>query len=245
MACLARIPMMARFSASAETPADRALVFGASGALGGVICATLAASGVAVLRAGRGRTQEGDVNTSETDWRRSLPAQSLNRVIWAQGLNSADDLTNVTSADLRPVIEANVMFIVDSLHELLDSRSLADDAAMVVVSSVWQDLARQGKISYVTSKAAVGGLVRSLAGELGDRGQRINAVLPGVVDSPMTRKFLPPETIRKVEEETPGRRLVQADWVANVCLWLTDRGSRGVNGQSIVVDGGWSVFRRL
>jgi 3-oxoacyl-[acyl-carrier protein] reductase len=236
-----------RVSSSSPTDLvdDIALVFGATGTLGSALVTSLLGQDVSVIRAAH-RSQAGtDIDTVAIDWGDQLSANSLHRVIWAHGLNSSDDLEGVTSNDLKPVLDANVYFIVDSLHELLRSKSLAEGASLVVVSSVWERLARPGKISYTTSKAAVGGLVRSLASELGDRGMRINAVLPGVVDTPMTRQFLSPETIERVEEDTPGRHLVSADAVAGVCSWLSGPASRGINGQSIVVDGGWSVCRRL
>ena len=102
--------------------------------------------------------------------------------------------------------------------------------------------------AYAASKHAVIGLTRSAAAEVAERGVTVNAVCPGYVDTPMTA-----ESLRRISEKTgrteaealdailsgtPQRRLIEPDEVAHAVVSLCAEGARGINGQSIVIDGG-------
>jgi NAD(P)-dependent dehydrogenase (short-subunit alcohol dehydrogenase family)/glycosyltransferase involved in cell wall biosynthesis len=230
----------------------RALVFGGKGALGASIAAALGQRNYAVSHATRTKTEGGagaGVVWVDPEADGGLDAlaglEPLSAVVWAQGANVNDDPKSLKDADYRGVMAANVDYVVQTLHLLLEKNLLAPNAALCVVSSIWQDQARPGKFSYTISKAAVGGLVRAAALDLAARGVRINAVLPGVVDTPMTRAMLSPEQRKKVEGMTPLGRLVTAEEVASVVSMLVGPESSALTGQSIVVDGGFSVSRAI
>ncbi len=102
--------------------------------------------------------------------------------------------------------------------------------------------------AYVASKHAQVGLTRAVAAEVADRGVTVNAVCPGYVDTPMTRAAVerisertgrsPEEALELLEARNPQRRLIQPREVAHavVALCATDAG--GINGQTLVIDGG-------
>jgi NAD(P)-dependent dehydrogenase (short-subunit alcohol dehydrogenase family) len=128
---------------------------------------------------------------------------------------------------------------------MLDNHLLEASSSLVVVSSVWQNITRKNKFSYSVSKAAIEGLVNSVMADFSITGMRINAVLPGVVDSKMTRENLTSSQISKIESETPNNTLVTAQQLAKVISWLLSGESKGINGQFITVDNGWSNVRTL
>lgn len=160
----------------------------------------------------------------------------LDAVIWAQGANVNDRIGELKG--FEHIMDANVTYIARSLDWLVANDKLNEGARLCVVSSIWQELAREGKISYTVSKAALGGLVRSVAADLGSRGIYMNAVLPGPIDNPMTRATLTPEQLAKL----PG--LVSPDdvWGAIDFLCFT---KSCINGQSLALDHGFSVTRNL
>lgn len=104
------------------------------------------------------------------------------------------------------------------------------------------------QLDYGASKAAVISMTRSAALSLGPNGIRVNAIAPGVIDTPMTQSIAkmrseirgvpPEETLRPVVESLPLRRMGTADEVAQVALFLASDESSFVTGQVYVVDGG-------
>lgn len=87
---------------------------------------------------------------------------------------------------------------------------------------------------YSTTKAALIGMTRHLAGELGPHGITVNAIAPGRIDTPLVRGVAR-EANEKVAQETPLRRLGAPDEVASTCLFLTSDEAAFVTGQ--VIDG--------
>ena len=90
------------------------------------------------------------------------------------------------------------------------SERLAGGARLCVISSIWQTSARPNKLSYMVSKAALQGLVLSAATDLAERGILVNAVLPGALDTPMTRQNLTAEQIDRIAGMTKFDRLASA-----------------------------------
>jgi NAD(P)-dependent dehydrogenase (short-subunit alcohol dehydrogenase family) len=165
-------------------------------------------------------------------------------VCWAQGANRQDsvqDFDSVASADLY---EANCLYVARSLNELLAGKLLSPAGArLCVVSSIWQERSRQTKLSYSMTKAALGGLVRSASVDLAADGHLINAVLPGVLDTPMTHAALSPEQVERVKQATPFNALPTPDGIARLVGFLCSDQNTVVTGQSIIADLGYSNVR--
>jgi 3-oxoacyl-[acyl-carrier protein] reductase len=226
-------------------PERVALVVGGFGALGSAIAARLELDGARVLRASRtehpGTT--GAIRIDDQGFPPGLPL--LQSVVWAQGMNVNDRADAYDEDDLALALETNVALVARQVRALVDAHRLAPAARLVVLSSIWEAVARPGKFSYTVSKAAVGGLVRAAAMDLAPRGVLVNGVLPGVVDTPMTRGMLSPEQIRQVESATGFGRMVMPEDVASLVSYLASPHNTGVTGQSIVVDLGFSIGHLL
>jgi hypothetical protein len=165
--------------------------------------------------------------------------------VWAQGTNCSDDIETFDLAVHQEMYAANVTYILVSLQELLRHGLLAPGARLCVISSIWQNIARQRKLSYCVTKSALQGLVQSLAVDLGRLGYVINAVLPGALDTPMTRANLSADQIQALEEMTPLRHLPELDDVCNLVEFLCSAGNTGITGQFIAADRGFSNARIL
>jgi NAD(P)-dependent dehydrogenase (short-subunit alcohol dehydrogenase family) len=208
----------------------KVLVFGATGFLGSSCVNKLNSQGWEVISFGR-----------ELD--KLIEIDQISAVVWAQGANHTGSIMETKSETWMELWDANVGFIVKGLQILLKENILASGARLVILGSVWQNVARSNKTAYITSKSALTGLVRGLAVEFGPLGISINGVLPGVVESEMTRKNLSPDQIEKIVTGTPGHLLITAEQVANIVTFLLSKDSNGINGQSIVVDNGWTISR--
>ncbi len=164
-------------------------------------------------------------------------------VCWAQGQNCNDSIYAFDVKQHREIFEANVVYILQSLNVLLKENLLSTPARLCVISSIWQNIARQNKLSYSISKSALKGLVLSLANDLGADGHLINAVLPGALDTPMTHQNLSVEQIAKITASTQFGRLPNLDDVSNTVHFLCSEENSGVTGQFIKIDLGFSDVR--
>ena len=223
-----------------------ALVFGASGALGSAVVAQLVSDQFEVLKISRSSHGDSDISIDDADWATKIKNNGpVSAVIWAQGINSAGTVPSVDVQDLRDAFEANVVFVVDTLSQLLNAGALVHGTRCVVLSSIWQESARPNKLAYIASKASLSGVIPALAIDLASDGIVINGVLPGVIDTPMTRANLTDSQVKNVESNTPGGILANPEDVARAVSWLASANSQGITGQWITVDNGWSVFRNV
>jgi len=148
--------------------------------------------------------------------------------------------------ELERLFSANVTFISDQLKILMGWDVIKRGGKVTILSSIWEVLTRQEKMAYSVTKAAVGGLVRSMAVDLGAaKGILVNGILPGIVDTPMSRGLLKPEQIDAVQNGTPtGKLLVPAD-IGNSVYLLSCELNTAISGQSILVDNGFSIARKI
>lgn len=111
---------------------------------------------------------------------------------------------------------------------------------IVNVSSVWGLRGASCEVHYAASKAALIGLTRSLACELGPSGICVNCVAPGVIDTPMNACH-GAETMRDLASDTPLMRIGTAEEAAQAIVFLASPAADFVTGQVLCADGGFSV----
>lgn len=102
--------------------------------------------------------------------------------------------------------------------------------------------------AYCASKHALVGLTRAAAAEVADRGVTVNAVCPGYLRTEMTSDTIAnimkatgrteEQALDAILQNTPQRRLIEADEVAEAIVYLCGEGARSVNGASLLIDGG-------
>jgi NAD(P)-dependent dehydrogenase (short-subunit alcohol dehydrogenase family) len=120
--------------------------------------------------------------------------------------------------------------------------------SIVVISSVDGLGGHAARTNYAASKFGLDGLVRSLAIDWGRHGIRVNAVAPGIVDTPLLRANIAAEHIEEVMlDRTPLGRLSTGEDQAQVCFFLLSEAARYVTGVVLPVDGGLTAgfFTRL
>lgn len=227
-------------------------IFGASGAIGSGLVEWFAARKwdvTAIVRQVTSATVAHERVTTVV-WdplsNESVPASlgQLDAVVWAQGDNCTDNIADLDYERHMRMYEANVGHVLVSLNALLGAGALAAGGArLCVISSIWQNIARQNKLSYCVTKAALQGLVRSVSLDLADKGHVINAVLPGALDTPMTRANLSAEQIGRLEAATPGSRLAGVADVAATVEFCCSLAHRSITGQFLTVDKGFTHAR--
>lgn len=117
------------------------------------------------------------------------------------------------------------------------------EATIVNCASIGSIDGVAGRTSYCSTKHGVVGMTKSAALEYAAKGIRINAVLPGVIDTPMVAGMMTGEAdvLNALIAQVPIKRLGRADEIAKAVLWLSSDASSFVVGHSLVVDGGITI----
>ena len=225
------------------------LIFGGTGVLGAAIAAKYETNGYQItygVRTVSNPANQFQLPLTEGPVPDLLKGELFDTVIFAQGANNNDSVINHSPDDLNRLFEANVSFISTTAKALMLHNLIKQKAKIVILSSFWEQITRGEKMSYTVTKAAVGGLVRSMAVDLGNaKGILVNGLLPGVVDSPMARGLLRPEQIENVQWQTPGHKMIIPTDVANAAYLLGCEDNTAISGQSLFVDYGFTVSRYL
>jgi NAD(P)-dependent dehydrogenase (short-subunit alcohol dehydrogenase family) len=243
-------------------PERIALVTGANGGIGRAVVAQLRAAGHGIVVAGRDARAleplaadvciEADTTTSAgaalavaaavEAWGRppDLLAHCVGSTLIAPLHRNADD-------DLLETLRVNLHSALFMLRAWVDAKRQAGrPGAAVLMSSV---VARIGVANHEAIAAAKGGieaLVRSAAATYAPARLRINAVAPGLTETPMTAAMLRIDAMREgAGRQYPLGGVQTAEQVADVVGWLLSDGAARITGQVIAVDGGFTTVRPL
>lgn len=219
------------------------LIFGANGSIGNYIYNKLKLDHN-VIGTTRDKSNTDMVYIDFNNIENLLTIENVDAIVWASGDNCSDNIENLNIELFDDIFEANVKFILKTLHYLLNNKKINKNAKMVIVSSIWEKLTRANKLSYTISKSALSGLVKNIAYDLSKHNILINNVLPGVIDNEMTRKALSQEQINYVSSYMYFNRLINLDDVYNAVKYLIIENT-GITGQSINVDLGFTNIKKI
>ncbi|MGA8431791.1 MAG: SDR family NAD(P)-dependent oxidoreductase [Candidatus Sulfotelmatobacter sp.] len=116
----------------------------------------------------------------------------------------------------------------------------AGGGSIINMSSIAWMIPSTGLPAYVTAKAGIVGLTRTLARELGGDNIRVNCVLPGAIMTERQRRlWMTPEYLAEIMQRQSLKRELLPEEVARLVLFLAADDSAGITGQNFVIDGGW------
>ncbi len=241
-----------------------ALVSGAAGALGSTLVRRFAAEGAAVLAtdldlegcqavvADTLSTHPGarvlpaalDV-TDGQQWTRALRVarRSLGPVDLLVNNAGTVDLARldaVDPADWQRVVAVNQTAVLTGMQRCLPTMWQAGGGSVVNIGSVFGLVGTGGSFAYHATKGALIAMTTAAAVELARRGIRVNAVLPGLVPTPMTAG-LTEDFVASYVAATPLARMASCDDVASAALFLASDEADFVTGVCLPVDGGYTA----
>jgi NAD(P)-dependent dehydrogenase (short-subunit alcohol dehydrogenase family) len=158
------------------------------------------------------------------------------------GINSAGaPLLDTGDDEFDRIINVNLRGVWNCMKAELRQMTAQGSGAIVNCSSIGGMVGSKGRSAYSASKHAVIGLTRSAALEYATQGIRINAVCPGIINTPMaievTRNY-DPEIVRAMVAREPIGRFGEPEEIAAAVVWLCTPGASFMVGHAMAVDGG-------
>jgi 3-oxoacyl-[acyl-carrier protein] reductase len=155
-------------------------------------------------------------------------------------INEISNIEELNEGSLLNLLHINTISNLTIIKHNLAHMKKQKWGRIVFLSSLFEARAKVGRTMYSMSKAANGALIRNLAIELGEFGILTNSVAPGFVLTDLTKKNNSLDEIREIEKSIPVKRLAEAKEIAELCYLLGSPLNTYINGQTLVVDGGYS-----
>jgi NAD(P)-dependent dehydrogenase (short-subunit alcohol dehydrogenase family) len=173
----------------------------------------------------------------------NLTDEKLDALIHCAGVEETIPLTLYSPAKIKNIYDINVFAGIELLRHFTKKKYSNDGASVVFISSVMGVLGQPGKIGYCSTKSAVLGIVKASALEFAKRKIRVNAVLPGVVNTPMTQNLFSQISAENIEEIKAMHPLGigEVSDVVPTIEFLISANSRWITGQNFIIDGGYSI----
>ncbi len=158
-------------------------------------------------------------------------------------LGNFKPLHETSSDEFDEVLNTNLKGIYLSIkYQLQAIMALGNGASIVNTSSWTAHGAMPGISAYAAGKGALDAMMRTVALEAGEYGIRVNNVSPGIIATPMGIDALgSEEAMQPFAKHTPLQKVGRSEDVADAVLWLLSEDARFVTGQSILVDGGFTL----
>jgi 3-oxoacyl-[acyl-carrier protein] reductase len=235
----------------------RALVTGGSGSLGRAIAGRLAVAGchvvihahhgietaqshAAEIRRGGGSAEAVqfdivDPDATEAALARLLEGGPIQVLVNNAGVHDDAVLPGMAREQWSRVVDVSLNGFFNVTQPLLMPMIRTRWGRIISLSSVAAILGNRGQVNYAAAKAGLHGATRSLALELASRGITVNAVAPGIIESPMTAEAFPREAIERM---VPMKRAGRPEEVADLVEFLASDRAGYISGQVISINGG-------
>ena len=241
-----------------------AMITGASGGLGHVVAQTLSQSGWQIALVTRDAVQMEALDTTTTEIIEadvSTPdgAESAVQDIQERFGHPPTGMVNCAGSILitplhrtketpyRDCLRANLDTAFFSLGAFVRAclKSKLNGAA-VLISTVAARIGVANHEAVAAAKGAIEGLVRSAAATYSDKGIRINAIAPGLMEGPSTQKFFLNDKVKQqIAAQYPLGRYGRRDDAAAAIAWLLSDAAQWITGQVLPVDGGFTAVRPM
>ncbi len=182
------------------------------------------------------------VDVSETFESAAEEEGSLDVVVCTPGINVRKPLLDYTDEDFDRVISLNLKGNLNVLQASGRIMVGQGSGSIVLFSSIRSIVVEPGQGIYAATKAGIVQMVRALAAELGPSGVRVNAVAPGVVDTPLTAQIkAQPEWYDAYANRTIFKRWASPEEMIGPTIFLASDAGSYVTGTVVFADGGWTA----
>ena len=217
----------------------KALILGGKGDIGAAVADRLRLVGHEVMAVGR---DDFDLtNVTQIDSFFESHGGGFDLLIHSGGYNVPKNFDALTDEEIRLCIDSNLFGFLDVVRHCSHHWQARQFGRVVVLSSLYGFMGRRGRLPYVMSKHALNGAVKTLAIELAASGVLVNSVSPGYIATALTYRNNSISDIDKITSGIPLGRMGAPSEIAKVVEFLCSDLNTYINGQDIVVDGGYSI----
>ena len=168
--------------------------------------------------------------------------ERLDIVITTPGANVRKPLSSYEDSEFDRVVELNLKGTFRVLREAGKTMGSIGGGSIIAFSSIRSVVVEPGQGVYAATKAGIVQMVRALSAELGSKGVRVNAIAPGVVETPLTRPIKDhSEWYEAYAAKSVLGRWASADEMVGPVVFLASDASSYVTGSVVFVDGGWTA----
>jgi NAD(P)-dependent dehydrogenase (short-subunit alcohol dehydrogenase family) len=157
------------------------------------------------------------------------------------GFDRPGGFLNVGPDDFRAVWEVHLLGAVNCCRATARIMMEQGSGSIVNVSSIYGKTGSKGESAYCSAKAGIIGLTKSLAREFGAERVRVNAVLPGLTETPTIKEFMADRFKEKIHAETPLGRSAHPSEIAAAIAFLASDEASFITGATLEVTGGWNL----
>lgn len=154
------------------------------------------------------------------------------------GIDQIKPFMDITDEDWNTMMQVNLNSVFYCTQEALENMIHNKKGCIINISSIWGSTGASCEVHYSASKAAIDGMTKALAKELGLSNIRVNAIAPGLVNTEMN-KDLTAEELEELKNEIPLGRIAEPEEIVNSVKWLIE--DEYISGQIISVNGGWGI----
>jgi len=157
------------------------------------------------------------------------------------GFDRPGAFLKIDPEDFKAVWGVHLLGAINCCHACGPLMIEQADGRIVNVSSIYAKVGSKGQSAYCSAKAGLIGLTKSLAREWGAKGVRVNAVLPGLTETPTIRDFMSPKFKEMIVAETPLGRAADPSEIASAIAFLASDDASFITGATLEVAGGWNL----
>ena len=155
------------------------------------------------------------------------------------GISQDKLFTDITDDDWERMMSVNVTSVFNCSRKALQHMIWEKSGSIINITSMWGETGGSCEVHYSASKAAIIGMTKALAKEVGPSNIRVNAVSPGVIMTDMCA-YYGEETLNELKEETPLMKLGKPEDIAETVYFLAEKGNF-ITGQVVGVNGGMVI----
>ncbi|WP_340394761.1 SDR family oxidoreductase [Paenibacillus sp. FSL E2-0177] len=241
------------------------VVFGASSGIGQVTAQFLSTLGARLILTGRSKdklidTLQNMENTKDhlvktldlqypdrvRDWLKEVVQETgtkLDGMVYSAGIHYFTPLRSINHDHMQQMLNININSVIQLLGSFSNRNITNDNSSVVLLSSISAIAGEKGAAGYSAAKGAINSIVKSAAVELAQRQIRVNSIMPGIVETEMSKKIensLGEATFAQVKNKHL-LGIGKPEDIAFCIGYLLAPASRWVTGTNMVIDGGYTL----